>query len=164
MKIQHLEEHVNDYKSSIETVVKKKVLWKNKTKDIILNTFNSIVNEYNIGWRVQELSWMNTNEAVNITFDSFPPDLIKKTNHIPSYQFVQGGALVFSQSYSGDVSVFILFPIVENMHVENNSIDLGFYNPVNINEKVIIEKVDEFLIEMTKWELPTIKNKMGFQQ
>jgi len=162
MKIQHLEEHVNDYKSSIETVVKKRVLWKNKTKDIILSTFNSIVNEYNIGWRVQELCWMNTNEAVNITFDSFPPDLINKTNQIPSYQFVQGGALVFSQSYSGDVNVFILFPIVENIQTENNSKDLGFYDPVNINQKLIIEKVNDFLKEMTKWELPTIKNKMGF--
>ena len=57
---------------------------------------------------------MNTNEAVNITFDSFPPELIKKTNQIPSYQFIQGGALIFSQSYSGDVYVFILYPVVEN--------------------------------------------------
>ena len=48
------------------------------------------------------------------------------------------------------------------MHVENNSLNLGFYNPVNINENLIIEKVDEFLKEMTKWELPTIKSKMGF--
>ncbi len=162
MKIEHLEERIIDYKTSIETVVKKKIIWKSTTKEIILNTFNSIVNQYDIGWSVQQLNWMNTKEAVNITFDSFPPELIKKTNQIPSYQFIQGGALVFSQSYSGDVYAFILFPVVENMSLDDTSVDLGVYNPQEINEKLVIEKVDEFLKEITKWELPSLKNKIGF--
>ena len=162
MKIEHLEERVIDYKISIEAVVKKKVLWKSKTKKTIVDTFTSIVHQYDIGWSVQQLNWMNTNEAVNITFDSFPPELIKKTNQIPSYQFIQGGALVFSQSYSGDVYAFILFPIIENMALDSNSLDLGIFNPEAINEKLIVEKVDEFLKEMIKWELPAIKNKVGY--
>lgn len=162
MKIEHLEERINDYKISIESVVKKKILWKSKTKETILNTFNSIVGQYDIGWSVQQLNWMNTNEAVNITFDSFPPELIKKTNQIPSYQFIQGGALIFSQSYSGDVYVFILYPVAENMPLDDTSVDLGVYNPQEINEKLIVEKVDEFLKEITKWELPSLKNKIGF--
>ena len=85
MKLEHLEEHVNDYKNSIETVVEKKVLWETTIKKLLLKTLNIIVEKYKIGWRVQELSWMNTNEAVNITFDSFPPNLIEKTNLIPTY-------------------------------------------------------------------------------
>lgn len=162
MKIEHLKERINDYKISIETVVEKKILWKTKTKGLILTTLKSIAENYNIGWRVQELNWMHSNEAVNITFDSFPPELIQKTNLIPSYQFIQGGALVFSESYSGDVYTFILFPIVENMPNENSSIDLGIYTPKAINRKLIIEKVDEFLKEMIKWELPAVKNKVGY--
>ena len=162
MKIEHLEERVNDYKSSIDVVVEKKILWKTKTRGLLFKTLNEAVKKYDIGWRVQELNWINNNEAVNITFDSFPPELIKKTNQIPSFQFIQGGALVFSQSYSGDVYVFILFPIVQNVEDATNSIELGIYAPQSINEKLIIEKVDEFLKEMINWDVPTIEKKVGF--
>lgn len=162
MKVEHLKDRINDYKISIETVVEKKILWKAKTKNLILTTLNSIVEHYDIGWRVQELNWMQSNEAINITFDSFPPELIEKTNLIPSYQFIQGGALVFSESYSGDVYTFILFPIVENLPHETSSIELGIYTPKQVTKKLIIEKVDEFLKEMIKWDLPALKNKVGF--
>jgi len=162
MKIEHLEERVLDYKKSIETVVEKKTLWKTKTKDLLVNTLTSIVNQYDIGWNIQELNWINNNAAVNITFESFPAELINCTNKIPAYQFIPGAALVFSQSYNGDVFVFVLFPIIENMPIENNTIDLGILDPKEINEKLIVEKVDEFLKEMIKWEVPAIKNKLGY--
>jgi len=163
MKIEHLEERVNDYKESIKTVVDKKTLWESKSKKLIIRTLNKVAKSYNIGWRVQELNWIYNNEAINITFDSFPKDLIDCTNKIPTYQFIQGGALVFSQSYSGDVYVLALFPYVEQLLVENSSLDLGVYNPEEITEKLVIEKVDEFLKEMIKWEVPSYRTKLGFQ-
>ncbi|TCP25154.1 hypothetical protein EV195_104187 [Tenacibaculum skagerrakense] len=160
MKIQHLEERVIDYKESIKTVVDKKKLWEIETKKLIVNTLKNIVKQYDIGWIVQELNWINNNEAVNITFNSFPSELIDCTNQIPSYQFIQGGTLVFTESYSGDVYVFIMFPFVEQL--DNTSLELGFYSPQEITEKLIVEKVDEFLKEMIKWEVPTHKNSLGF--
>lgn len=163
MKIEHLEGHISDYKASIETVIKKKNAWKSKTKQLLLKVLNGVTEKYDVGWRVQELNWIHNNEAVNITFDSFPQELLEKTNCIPSYQFIQGAALVFSQSYNGDVFVFIVFPIIDYMSTESNSVDLGVYSPLDINENLIIEKVDEFLKEMIAWEVPAIKNKMGYK-
>jgi len=162
MKIEHLEGHVNDYKNSIKTVVDKKTLWQTKIKSLITNSLTKVCKQYDIGWKVQELSWIGSNEAVNITFDSFPRELIDCTNQIPAYQFIQGGALVFSQSYSGDVHVIILFPFIEQIPLEDSTLDLGIYNPKDISEKLIIEQVDIFLKEMIKWEVPTIKNKLGY--
>lgn len=162
MKIEYLDDYVNDYKSSITTVVDKKILWNTVTKNSIKSTLKSIVKKYNIGWKVQELNWMGANEAVNITFESFPPELIEKTNTIPSYQFIQGGALVFSQSYTGDVHTYILFPFVDQIPETNSSIELESYNPKNITEKLVIEKVEAFLKEMIKWEVPAIQNKLGY--
>ncbi|MBC8757060.1 hypothetical protein H2O64_20475 [Kordia sp. YSTF-M3] len=162
MKIEHLEEHVNDYKASIKTVVDKKTIWQTNTKNLIRNTLHAICEKYDIGWKVQELNWIGTNEAVNISFDSFPKELMDCTNKIPAYQFIQGGALIFSQSYSGDIHTFILFPYVEQIPLENDSIELEMYDPKDITEKLIIEKVDDFLKEMIKWEVPTIKNKLGY--
>ncbi|TSE06565.1 hypothetical protein [Aquimarina algiphila] len=162
MKIEHLEERISDYRNSIKTVVDKRVLWKNTTKNILVRTLNRIVKQYDIGWKVQELSWIQNNEAVNITFDSFPPELIDCTNLIPAYQFLPGGALIFSQSYNGDVYVFMIFPQIENVSHENNMVELGVYTPESITEKFIVEKVDEFLKEMIKWEVPSLKKKVGY--
>lgn len=164
MKIEHLEERINDYKVSIKTVVEKKIFWKTNTKKLLLKTLNSVVKKYDIGWCVQELSWINTNEAVNITFDSFPPDLIDKTNQIPTFQFIQGGALIFSQSYSGDVNVFMVFPVSDIINEGVNDADLATYTPHKLSEKIILEKVDEFLKKMIDWEVPPIKNKVGYLQ
>lgn len=166
MKTEHLEERINDYKASIQTVVEKKIYWQTHTRKLLLKTLNNIVKQYDIGWRVQELSWINTNEAVNITFDSFPPDLIEKTNQIPAYQFIQGGALVFSQSYNGDITIFILFPIPDFSSENNSNADanINIYTPQELTEKVIVEMVDDFLKKMIEWEVPSLKNKVGFQK
>lgn len=162
MKIEHLEERIIDYKNSIKTVVEKKLCWQNQTKNLLITTLNAIVKQYNIGWRVQELNWINTNEAINITLESFPPDLLENTNKVESFQFIKGGSLVFSQSYNGDVNVFILYPILDNVIDNSNETAVETYAPEAINEKLIIEKVDDFLKEMISWEVPSIKNKVGF--
>lgn len=162
MKIDHLAERAADYKASIETVVTKKTEWQSKTKVLLLDTLKSIVAQYDLGWRVQELDWIHNNEAINITLESFPPELMDCTNKIPAYQFIPGGALVFSQSHNGDVFVFILYPVIDAAPIENNLLDLGVFNPNEITEKLIVEKVDEFLKEMIKWEVPSIKKKLGY--
>ena len=113
MKIEHLEERITDYKLSIKTVVDKKTKWKEHTKPFLLNTLKAIVEKYAIGWKVQELNWIHNSEAINISFESFPEELMDCTNQIPEFQFISGGALVFSQTYSGDVFVIVLFPEVD---------------------------------------------------
>jgi len=164
MKIEHLGERITEYKSSIKTVVKKRITWENSTKELIISTLKKAEITYPVGWRVQELKWIHTNEAVNITFESFPEDLIDFTNKIPTYQFLQGGALVFTQLHNGDIEIFVTFPILENWIVpETEIVELGVYTPEHINEKLIVEKIDEFLKEIIKWEIPIIKNKLGFK-
>ena len=164
MKIEHLEERVTEYKNSIHTVVNKRIQWETEIKDLIKSVLSQAEEKYEIGWKVQQLKWIHTNEAINITFDSFPPELIEKTNQIPTYQFLQGGALVFSQLYNGDIEIFIVFPLPENwLPMENELVELGTFSPSAISEKLVVEKIDEFLKEMIKWEVPIPKSKVGFK-
>lgn len=162
MKLEHLEERASDYRNSIQTVVDKRICWETKTKDILIKTLDKIVTTYDLGWKVQELSWIHNNEMINITFDSFPPEMIDCTNQIPAYRFLPGGTLIFSQSYNGDVYIFMMFPEIENLQQENKVVELGQYNPEAITEKLIVEKVDEFLKEMIEWEVPSLKKKVGY--
>jgi len=162
MKIEHLDERVIDYKTSIETVVSKKTEWDKSVKPLLLKTLKSIVAKYHIGWKVQELNWIHNNEAINISFEAFPEELMDCTNRIPTFQFIPGGALVFSQTYSGDVYIFVLFPEIDGMPTENNMVEFGIMNPSAITTKVIIENVDEFLQEMIQWEVPNKRTKVGY--
>lgn len=165
MKIEHLEERILDYKNSIKIVVEKRITWKNRTKDLIVSVLKKAEKSYAIGWQVQELSWIHSNEAVNITFDSFPPEMIEFTNQLPTYQFLQGGSLVLSQQHNGDINVMILFPVIENsLPSENDTQDLGTYSPDDINEKLLVEKIDIFLKEIIKREVPSLSKKMGFSK
>jgi hypothetical protein len=162
MKIEYLKDRVADYKASIETVVTKKTYWNEHSRPLIVSTLKEVVSSYKLGWKVQELDWIYNNEAVNITFDSFPLDLIDRTNKIPAFQFIPGAALVFSQSYNGQVFVFVLFPEIETVEVDTTMVKMGIFSPQEITRKLIIEKVDAFLKEMINWEVPSVTKKLGY--
>ena len=162
MKIEYLKDRVADYKASIETVVTKKTYWNEYSRPLIVSTLKEVVSSYKLGWKVQELDWIYNNEAVNITFDSFPLDLIDSTNKIPAFQFIPGAALVFSQSYNGQVFVFVLFPEIETVEVDTTMVKMGIFSPQEITRKLIIEKVDTFLKEMINWEVPSVTKKLGY--
>lgn len=129
---------------------------------MLLKTLKAVASKYKIGWKVQELNWIYNSEAINISFESFPEELMDCTNRIPTFQFIPGGALVFSQTYSGDVYIFVLYPEIEAASTENNMIEFGIMNPSEITEKVIIDKVDDFLKEMIQWEVPNKRTKVGY--
>lgn len=162
MKIEHLEERVADYRTSIKTVVDKRIAWRDQVHPLLKKTLQHIQTTYNLGWSVQDLNWLQSNEAINITFDAFPPELVDCTNLIPAFQFIPGGTLVFSQSYNGNVYVFMLYPEVAQMPAGENILELGTFFPEEVTEKFIVEKVDEFLKEMIKWEVPSLRKKLGF--
>lgn len=162
MKVEHLEERILDYRNSIKIVVDKRLYWKEKAKPLLEKTLKSVVDLYDLGWSVQNLKWLQSNEAINITLDSFPPELIDCTNLVPAFQFAAGGALVFSQSFNGDIFVFVLHPDHPQNPVEDKVLELATYNPEDITEKIIVEKVDEFLKEMIRWEVPSIKKRLGY--
>ncbi len=165
MKIEHLDERVNEYKNSIKTVVEKRLLWKKTTKKLIVNTLKKVESNYPIGWQVQELNWIHSNEAVNITFYSFPPDMIEITRQLHTYQFLKGSSLVFTQLENGDISILILFAIAERtLPSDDDSEDLGTFSPEQITEPMIIEKIDAFLKEVIKKDVSLPGGKVGFSK
>ncbi len=49
MKIEQLEKRINEYKTSIQTVKEKRVLWHTKIKTQIIQTLKKVKNSYPIG-------------------------------------------------------------------------------------------------------------------
>ena len=105
-----LNKSVSDYVNSLEKVLEKRKQWRDFTLPLLIKTLNEIQDNFKIGWTVQQLEWLMNNSAINITFNTFPTALIDKLNGSTDFEFIKGAALVFSQKYNGDISVFIIYP------------------------------------------------------
>jgi hypothetical protein len=157
-----LNKSVNDYVNSLEKVLEKRKQWTEFTLPLLLKTLNEIQASYNIGWRVQQLDWLMNNNAVNITFESFPQSMIEKLNGSADFEFVKGAALVFSQKYNGDISIFIIYPAVLEPVSEDDINEMGSYNPNEFNENFIVNKVSHFLEKIIIKEENVLIRKVGF--
>ncbi len=56
-----------------------------------------------------------------------------------------------------------MFTPLENSSSLDDIVKFGVNDPNEINKKLIIEKIDEFLKEMIKWEVSLISTKLGFR-
>lgn len=157
-----LNKSVNDYVNSLEKVVEKRKQWKEFTLPLLLTTLNEIQVAHEIGWKVQQLDWLMNNSAINITFDTFPASMIEKLNGATDFEFIKGAALVFSQKYNGDISVFIIFPADLEPVSESDINELGSFNPNEINENFITNKVAYFLDKIIIREENVLRRKVGF--
>jgi len=157
-----LNKSVNDYVNSLEKVLEKRKQWQEFTLPLLLKKLNEIQVTHEIGWKVQQLDWLMNNSAINITFDSFPESMIEKLNGATDFEFIKGAALVFSQKYNGDISVFIIFPPELEPVSESDINELGSFNPNEINENFISNKVAYFLDKLIIREENVLRRKVGF--
>jgi len=157
-----LNKSVSDYVNSLEKVFEKRKQWRDFTFPLLLKTLNEIQVNFDIGWKVQQLDWLMNNSAINITFNTFPTALIEKLNGTSDFEFIKGAALVFSQKYNGDISVFVIYPADLEPVTEGDINEIGSFNPNEINENFIINKVAYFLDKIIIQEENVQRRKVGF--
>ena len=157
-----LNKSVSDYVNSLEKVVEKRKQWREFTLPLLLKTLNEIQANFDIGWTVQQLDWLMNNSAINITFNTFPSSLIDNLNGSTDFEFIKGAALVFSQKYNGDISVFIIYPADLQPITEGDINEIGRFNPNEINENFITNKVAYFLDKIIIQEESVLRRKVGF--
>ncbi len=157
-----LKKSVNDYVNSLEKVLEKRKQWREYTLPLLLKTLNEIQVSFDIGWKVQQLDWLMNNSAINITFSTFPTSLAKKLDESADFEFLKGAALVFSQKYNGDIAVFIIYPADLDIVAEEDINEIGSFNPNEINENFITNKVAHFLDKIIIQEENVLKRKVGF--
>jgi hypothetical protein len=74
-----------------------------------------------------KLRWIQSNEAINITFDAFLQSLWSKpTNSILS---IYTGAWFYT-IHNGDVQVILLFHVEKKYNTKQKLCELGIYNKV----------------------------------
>ena len=69
---------------------------------------------------------------------------------------------MFSQKYNGDISVFVIYPADLEPVTEGDINEIGSFNPNEINENFIINKVTYFLDKIIIQEENVQRRKVGF--
>lgn len=164
MKIEDLKEDVENYDNAILEIERKRTLWSSETKAFIFKALTKIKNMYDLDWNVFVIETTKNVEGVNLAFgNSFNSVYSENKNGTRSYSQT-GGNLLFSQAYNGEVLVLILFPsIVEVDSFEESQSTLAKVDPSKIDDEFIIQKVSEFLSEMTNWESSRSSHVVGFK-
>ena len=164
MKLEDLQKDVQNYKKAILEIDRKRTKWNAVTKDFILKVITKIKNSYDLDWSVFVLETTKNVEGINLVFgNSFSGVYSENDNGTRSYSRT-GGNLLFSQAYNGDVLVLLLYPnIVEVDSFEETQKTLAKVDPSKIDEDFIIQKVSEFLSDMTDWESSRSSHAVGFK-
>lgn len=108
MKLEDLEANVKAYETVLKEIDRKRELWQTETKSLIKNTLDEIKNLYKLYWHVQVLDITKNSEGVNITFGKTPSGIFEQTERRSKMYVKNGGTIVFSQAYNGDICYYYL--------------------------------------------------------
>jgi hypothetical protein len=153
MELNALKDRAEEYKQALMDIDQKRKKWREGTRDLILKTLKQIKNMIpDLNWMVQHVDAGANWETVNILFPTRNSGMKEvteaRTRALIKYQTY----LAFSQTYNGDIIVYIVFPYIEDhlSRVTNEVIET--ISPFNLDENYIVQKVDVFLQKITNWE------------
>lgn len=150
-------------KQALNKIDQRRVEWM-VAKTRIINVLNFILKEYDFQWTVQILEELQNLQTVNIKFNSRNSKIVEVKNSSDGKEttkayFKYGGYLAFMQTYNSQVAVLLKYPHIEEWVDEMESKQLGWYDPEEITNNLILEKVNIFLEEMIKWENHSFTNE-----
>lgn len=133
--------------------------WLDETKPFLQKTLKTISSNTNTNWYVQTVDHVKNLENVNLQFFS----TVEVKDGQKEYR-TKGGALIFAQSFNGEIYVIITYPYVEEWITQREAEVITTVTPEDITEDFVCLQVEKFLDEMIKWQSHIQKyTPMGFR-
>ena len=151
MEVNDLQAMVGYFLDTEKSKKENRKVWNERTKHIIIECFNEVVNRFRIGWEIGA----HHNPSLESIYLYFPPkssefkgiDGDKKIRLMKS-----GGVLNFSQTFNGKISIKIQYPTIESVKPNKDFRVIESLSPNEITKVVVLNKISEFLNEMAIWE------------
>jgi hypothetical protein len=138
---------------------------KNKNYGIYLNLDNKIISRYesskkvnfirtmlshsfekhSLGSQMQVLKWLDPKGNINIAFQVLRPHPLDTLHTLNTGPNKTSYSLVFSQNSLYNISIRILFTATHEIENETTEEHLGTYNLEELDEKLIIQKFEQFI-------------------
>ena len=132
-------------------VTARRKLWRESTKQTILDAFGEILGCYNPAGRplfVEEGHLFENFESVQLRFGSIPTGIVKQTDSRWSRGIERGAALVLGQSDSGLIGV-TRYPFCSNLpdqkaEKRDDYDHVGLYEPAKVTRQFVMDQAKEF--------------------
>lgn len=172
----NLTDSVARYKIESENKKKKRALWNESVKQLLIDTISKIVSTHTIGWSMELMGSSTNVEGVTLTFGDIvigvEPTINEPTSENAAvnaenvevkYYTKHEGTLAFSQAYNGDIFIIIVYPTIEEIINPRDTQKLEMrIDPSKITPEFIEHQVANFLDEIVKWESSPLYNDIGF--
>jgi hypothetical protein len=130
-----------------------------------LDILNKIKKAFDLKWTIYEANDILNYEGIIFSLGTKPSGLTQMTVKGRKKLLKNGGNLIFSQTYNGQILIIIKYPSVEDFIVSSEPIkQIIKVNPNEISEDFIVRQVDNFLTEMINWEKSVSSKPIGFNQ
>ena len=171
-----LTDSVARYKNESENKKKKRALWNESVKQLLIDTISQIVSKHAIGWSMELMGSSTNVEGVTLTFGDIiigvEPTInepisenatVNAENVEVKYYTKHEGTLAFSQAYNGDIFIIIVYPTIEEIINPRDTQKLEMrVDPSRITAEFIEHQVANYLDEIVKWESSPLYNDIGF--
>lgn len=165
-----VKEKAAQYQDATEQVEIKRTLWKDSTKALIHKVLAKVKRANKLNWKLGKVEENTNLEAVTLAFLDEPSGITgdvldEETQKTTTKELTKyGGALVFSQTYNGDVLTIVTLPAMEGDEQPQVSSIVDRIPPADITEGYLLEQVVVFLDAMTEWESSVAdKSHIGFK-
>lgn len=107
-------EKITAYQTALDDIQKRRHIWNETVKDLIFNTLTSVKNIKDLDWSVQKVELVNNLQTVNLIFKKSYSGITQVSDNGSEDYLKYGAGLFFSQSYNGNIFVFIEFPYMKS--------------------------------------------------
>ena len=150
--INRIKDRASLYNEALHAIEKRRETWQKTTKKRICDTLEEMKGAVDMGWTVGTYEHKKNLESIYITFPNKQSGIPMLKEEGESEHIKFGGYLCYTQSSNGKVHVWINFPTIEKIKDQEERKVLGEYDPSDIAEDMIVGDVEQFLVEMVKWE------------
>jgi len=146
----------NDLNNALGQIEENRKLWESEKKDLIGNTLAEIINTSNLkGFTAFNDDAYKNHENVIFSRNDSRSGIVLTSSDGGFKSFIkEGGSLIFSQVYNGNIDVIMTLPHIEDIIPASDPIKLGVLNPKDITEDSICNYVERFIEELRDWEIP----------
>ena len=126
-------------------------IWKESTKQLILDCFNEIIKKFDIGLEIGGRDGLNL-DCIYMRFIQKQSDFLYFDERETVQPSKIGGVLHFSQTFNGEILVKIVYPIIDKVKPIKDNLIITTLPPSKITKALVVKYVEDFLKEMVDWE------------
>ena len=149
-----LREKVNAYKQVLENTLNYRKEWKDKTRQMIKNTLQTISEQTGLKASVTEKNNIENLEAVILDLGRSSSGIAEsfENTEVKRLMVKSNGSLIYQQLFNGKIMVMMAGPHIEGYGEPKSPKSLQIIRPDEVTEQIIFRHVKDLLDDITEWE------------